>query len=75
MPVARATADPPLEPPEVRARFHGFRVAPNTALVVLGPKANSGVFVLPRMIAPAAFRRSTTTASSSGTCCSKSLEP
>jgi hypothetical protein len=55
--VARATADPPLEPPEVRARFHGFRVAPNTALVVFGPKANSGVFVLPRMMAPAAFRR------------------
>ena len=75
MPVARAAAEPPLEPPAVRARFHGLRVAPNTALTVFGPNANSGVLVLPITIAPAARRRSTTSASSSGTWLSKSLEP
>jgi hypothetical protein len=31
MPVATATADPPLEPPGVRDVFHGFSVAPYTA--------------------------------------------
>ena len=67
MPVASATAAPPLEPPQVRAGFHGFRVGPNTALNVLPPAPNSGVLVLPTTIAPARFRRSTVIASSSGT--------
>ena len=75
MPVASAAAEPPLEPPAVRARFQGLRVAPKTAFTVLGPNANSGVLVLPITIAPAARRRSTTSASSSGTWLSKSLEP
>src|SRR5262249_31615695 len=75
MPVARAAAEPPLDPPDVSARFHGFRVAPNTALTVFGPNANSGVFVLPSTMAPAARRRCTTSASSSGTWSSKSFEP
>ncbi len=75
MPVARATAPPPVEPPQVSAGFHGLRVGPKTALKVLAPAPNSGVLVLPRTIAPAAFRRSTTTASSSGTRCSKIFEP
>ena len=73
--MASAAAEPPLEPPAVRARFHGLRVAPNTAFVVFGPNANSGVFVLPMMMAPASRRRWTTSASSSGTWLSKSLEP
>src|SRR5574342_810255 len=67
MPVASATAEPPLDPPQVSAGFHGFRVAPKTALKVLPPAPNSGVLVLPTMMAPAAFRRSTMTASSVGT--------
>ena len=75
MPVASAAAEPPLEPPAVRARSHGLRVAPNTALTVLGPNANSGVLVLPSTMAPAARSRWTTSASSSGTWSSKSLEP
>ena len=54
MPVASATAAPPLEPPQVSAGFHGLRVAPNTALKVLPPAPNSGVFVLPTTMAPAA---------------------
>jgi hypothetical protein len=70
MPVASATAAPPLEPPHVSAGFHGLRVTPNTALKVLPPAPNSGVLVLPTTMAPAALSRSTITASSSGTRCS-----
>ena len=75
MPVASAAAEPPLEPPAVRARFQGLRVAPKTSFTVFGPNANSGVLVLPITIAPAARSRWTTRASSSGTWLSKSLEP
>src|SRR3989442_1771470 len=57
MPVATATAAPPLEPPQLSAVFHGLRVAPNTALNVFPPAPNSGVFVLPTTMAPAALRR------------------
>src|SRR3990172_8563849 len=63
MPVASATAPPPVEPPQVSAGFHGFFVGPKTALKVLAPAPNWGVLVLPTMIAPAAFRRSTISAS------------
>ena len=55
------------EPPQVSAGSHGLRVAPKTALNVFAPAPNSGVFVLPTMIAPAARRRSTSSASTSGT--------
>src|SRR5215510_7959786 len=75
MPVASATAPPPVEPPDVSAGFQGLRVAPNTALKVLAPAPYSGVLVLPITIAPAAFSRSTTSPSSSGTWCSKILDP
>ena len=70
MPVASATPAPPLEPPQVSAGSHGFRVAPKTALNVLPPAPNSGVFVLAKTMAPAALSRSTTSASSFGTWCS-----
>src|SRR5712692_9029696 len=75
MPVASATAAPPLEPPQVRAGFHGWRGAPKTALKVLPPAPNSAVLVLPTTMAPAALRRSTMSACSSGTGCSKILDP
>ena len=45
---------------------HGLRVAPKTALNVCEPAPNSGVFVLPITIAPAARRRSTSSESCSG---------
>src|SRR5262249_23274330 len=67
MPVATATAAPPLEPPQLSAGFQGLRVAPNTALNVFPPAPNSGVFVFPTTIAPAALSRSTTRSSASGT--------
>src|SRR5438477_3333625 len=75
MPVARATAPPPVEPPHVSAGFQGLRVGPKTALNVLAPAPNSGVLVLPTTMAPAAFSRWTMRPSSSGTWCSKIFEP
>src|SRR2546427_11742382 len=74
-PVASATAPPPVEPPGVSAGFQGLRVTPKPSLKVLAPAPNSGVLVLPSTMAPAAFRRATTSASSSGTWCSKILLP
>jgi hypothetical protein len=52
--LARAAAAPPLLPPADFDRSHGFRVTPNTSLNVYEPVPNSGVLVLPMMIAPAA---------------------
>src|SRR5205807_8811368 len=75
IPVATATADPPEEPAGLNAGFQGLRVTPNTSLKVLAPAPNSGVLVLPSTMAPAAFSRATTSASSSGTWCSKILLP
>ena len=75
MPVATATAEPPEEPAGLSSGFQGLRVAPNNSLTVFAPVANSGVLVLARTIAPAALRRRTTSASSSGTLSLKSGEP
>src|ERR1700682_3861134 len=75
LPVATATADPPDEPAGLSAGFQGFRVTPNTSLNVLAPAANSGVLVLPSTMAPAALRRRTPSASSSGTLSLTSREP
>ena len=66
IPVATATAAPPLDPPQVWPSAHGFRVTPNSALSVTPLWAISGVVVLPTRIAPAARRRATTSASSAG---------
>src|SRR4051812_25082006 len=62
-----AHAAPPLEPPTVRVRSYPLRVAPNTGLNVFDPAPNSGVFVLPRVIAPAERIRVTMSASRVGT--------
>jgi len=67
MPHASATAAPPLEPPHVFVGSYGLSVRPKTSLNVCEPAPNSGVFVLPRVIAPAARSRSTRSASCSGT--------
>ena len=66
MPHASATAAPPLLPPQVLVTSYGFNVDPNTGLNVCDPAPNSGVFVLPSVIAPAALRRSTSSESSAG---------
>src|SRR5260370_33994504 len=58
MPRARATAPPPLLPPQVLVKFYGLRVGPNTVLNVYEPRPHSGTLVLPMTMAPAFFSRS-----------------
>ena len=67
IPHASATAAPPLLPTQVRVSSYGLRVGPNTRLKVCEPAPNSGVFVLPQVIAPAARMRVTISASLVGT--------
>ena len=63
---ATAAPVPPLDPPGLRSGSYGLRVwPPNDAMVVM-PRANSCMLVLPRMIAPAARSRATCAASSGG---------
>ena len=66
MPAAIAADSPPLDPPGVRSRSHGFRVSPYRTLSVSYAIRNSGVFVLPSKIAPAFRSRRTDTASEFG---------
>src|SRR5262245_56610774 len=76
IPAAIAAPDPPDEPPGVRSRFHGFRVGPNRRFDVKPSAANSGMFVLPTTIAPAARSRSTTRASrTAGSASAKARDP
>ncbi len=63
MPAATAAAEPPEEPPGVRAESQGLRVTPLAALAVHGKIISSGTFVIPIGIAPAARRRRTTSPS------------
>ena len=53
MPDATAAAAPPLDPPGVRRRSHGFLQAPNRTGSVTGKRPNSGVLVLPSTSSPA----------------------
>ena len=76
MPVATATAAPPLEPPGVRSGFQGLRVTPVKAQSVTPFQPNSGVVVLPRSTAPCSRSRATQGASSSqGWSSGVALEP
>ena len=63
-PAATAAAEPPLDPPGVRLRSHGLRVAPKVGVSVNGTISSSGTLVLPMITAPAERRRRTTSASS-----------
>src|ERR1700738_5355981 len=65
-PAAIAADSPPLEPPGVRFKFHGFRDKPVTRLSVSCQAENSGRLVFASGIAPAALKRVTTVASFSG---------
>ncbi len=67
IPHANATAAPPLDPPQVFVRSQGFRVAPKTVLNVCDPAPNSGVLVLPMVMAPERCVRSTSRVLKSGT--------
>ena len=65
-PAARAAAAPPEEPPALRLRSHGLRVAPQTGLKVLAP-ANSGTLDFAIGIAPRARIVATVMSSSAAT--------
>jgi hypothetical protein len=59
MKAATAAAEPPLDPPVAWAGFQGLRAGPPHRGSVTKSLANSGVFDLPRMIAPARLSRAT----------------
>src|SRR4051794_27053722 len=63
IPAATAADEPPLEPPGVRAKFHGLRVTPNALVLVKLSVPNSGDAVLPTGTAPAPRNRATVTSS------------
>src|SRR5262249_15901080 len=65
---ASATAEPPLEPPEMRSSAHGLCVDPIRGLTEEIPQANPCVCVFPITPAPASRARATAVASRSGTC-------
>src|SRR5215469_3425702 len=62
-PAATAAAEPPEEPPGTRVQSMGFSAGPNALCSVEDPIANSSMFVLHAMTAPAARSRETTVAS------------
>src|SRR5215211_2519633 len=74
-PAATAAAAPPLDPPGVFSSFQGLYEGPNTRFPESPFQPNSGVLVFPNMTAPAAYNRSTTGASSSGTQSASINEP
>ena len=65
-PAAIAAAEPPDEPPGVRAGSHGLFVVPKIGLWVCMSAVQVGVLVLPKTTAPAARSRATLMASSFG---------
>ena len=66
-PLATAAAPPPVEPPGVRLGSHGLRVTPQSPLSVVALEPSSGMVVIASTMPPACRRRSTATASRSGT--------
>jgi hypothetical protein len=60
MPAATAVAEPPDDPPLVRAGSHGLRVGPKRLVLVHGRMPHSGRVVDPTTTKPASLRRRTT---------------
>ena len=75
MPVATATASPPLDPPGTREASHGLIVRPNRSLSVSQRSPKSGMLPRPIGMAPAARSRSTRVASPEGTACARNVQP
>src|SRR5438067_7494681 len=63
---AMAAAEPPDDPPGTWSSAHGLCTAPKYVTAEVPPRANSCRFSLPTRIAPAFFKRTTTSASSVG---------
>src|SRR3984885_7622835 len=57
MRAATAAPAPPEEPPDECARFHGFRVGPNSRGSVVGINPNSGLELLPKTVMPVLRKR------------------
>src|SRR3989442_1505682 len=72
---ATAAPEPPLEPAGKRSGFQGLRQVPWCGLSVVPPQANSCMFVLPTMMAPARLSRAATVASSDGTKSDRIFDP
>ena len=72
---ASDAAEPPPEPPGMRAMSHGLRVGPYAEYSVDEPMANSSMFVLPRIVTPAARSRAVTVASYGGRQPSRIFDP
>src|SRR6516225_7389666 len=72
---ATAAPVPPLEPPGVRVRSYGLSVWPPSELTVVPDSANSCMFDLPRMIAPALRNLATVKASTFGCAPASAAEP
>ena len=72
---ARATADPPDDPPALSVGLKGLPVAPQTGLRELAPAPNSGTLVLATTMAPAARTSATWAESRVGTLLLYSGEP
>lgn len=66
-PVGIATPAPPLDPPAILVRFHGFLASPKCGFSVVTPSAYSCRLSLPTKIAPADSSLSTAVAPVSGT--------
>ena len=60
-PSATAPAQPPDEPPVLRAVSNGLRLGPNSGLSHVPRKPMTGLLPLPTMIAPARSTRSANT--------------
>ena len=75
IPVATATADPPLDPPGECSGLRGFRMVPKCGLSDVIPYASSCRPAFPTMTAPASASFSTTAASRSGTKSAKIFDP
>ena len=74
-PAATWADAPPLDPPGVLSRSHGFRVIPVSGLSVAPFHPNSGVVVFPRKTPPASRSRRSSGVSSLGDVAGEDLRP
>ena len=74
-PAANADPLPPEEPPGDRSKSQGLRQGPKCGLLLVTPRAISCMLSFPRLTAPAASKRSTTTPFSSGILSLKNRDP
>src|SRR5205085_2367741 len=74
-PAATAAAEPPLEPPVLRAVSQGLRAGPKSFGSVVGRMPYSGVLVLPTTTSPARLWRAVNSESWSGVKSARNCDP